>query len=213
MKTDEGLVRLLSHETLNGLLSGENNSTAGISEREGMRLAWLAQQIPTGGDIVEIGTHRGKSICWMGTACREAGNTTARVFGVDLWTKGRTFAHYSSAETWQIFTSQVAKMGLTGFIRPVMMSSMDAVAKRQKPIHLLFIDANHKYPFVREDYLAWSRFVAPGGWIAFHDYTVRFSGVVRVVDELVKPSGLWEEGRVDGRLWSARRLPNPQPIP
>jgi hypothetical protein len=129
------------------------------------------------------------------------------VFGVDLWTKGGSFAHYSSQETWRIFNEQVAKMGLKGFIRPRMMSSMEAAAKRAKPIHLLFIDANHKYPFVREDYEVWSKFVTPGGWIAFHDYTERFKGVMRVVDELVKPSGLWEEWRVDGRLWSGRRAP------
>ncbi len=37
-----------------------------------------------------------------------------------------------------------------------------------------------------------------------HDYSPKY-GVKRLIDEVILPSGLWEEARVDGRLWSARR--------
>lgn len=207
-KNNSRLIKLPEHTQLKALLSGDNNSTEGINEAEIKHLAWLATQIPNGGDIVEIGSHKGKSICCMAAACRSVANDTARIFAVDMWTlgKGKTFAHYSSEETFDTFKRQVAEMGLTERIRPVQMESIAASKKRSKPIHLLFIDASHKYKDVLADYQAWSKFVPVGGWIAFHDYTTRFPGVKQLIDETVIPSGLWEEASVHGRIWSARRV-------
>lgn len=204
----EQLLSLNKHEELNSLLSGDKNSTSGIKDIEVQHLAWLAAHIPKGGDIVEIGSHRGKSICIMGTACLETGNTTARLFAIDLWTKGfgKTFAHYSSQETWNIFQRQVAQMGLSDMVRPRMMSSLKAASKRQRSIHLLFIDGGHKYPDVSLDYQIWSPFIPHGGRIAFHDYDKKYKGVMKVIDEIVIPSGLWTNPHTYGRIWSATRV-------
>ncbi len=38
-----------------------------------------------------------------------------------------------------------------------------------KPIDLLFIDADHSYDAVKKDFEIWGKLVRPGGWIAFHD--------------------------------------------
>jgi hypothetical protein len=86
-----------------------------------------------------------------------------------------------------------------------MTSSLDAAKRRSKPIHLLFIDASHKYKDVLADYQAWHGFVAPGGVIAFHDYGGRFTGVTKTIDETVIPSGLWTDIQRYGRIWSAVR--------
>ena len=137
---DEQLLKLPEYDELVDLYSGYADSKAGISPIEIEHLSWLAYHVPAGGDIVEIGSHRGKSICAMGCACRLAGNN-ARLFAVDLWTKGKgTFEHYHSEETWILFQAQVEKMGLRESIRPVVSSSANAAKYRRKPIHLLFID-------------------------------------------------------------------------
>ncbi len=203
-----GLLRLAEHEQLNGLLSGDGNGTAGISEIEVMRLAYLGAHLPVGGDVVEIGSHRGKSICCIGAGVRHAGNDTARLFAVDLWTtgQGRTFEHYSSTETWEIFQRQLTEMGLAERVKAVVSPSVEASKRRKRPIHLLFIDASHKYKDVLADFRAWGKFVPAGGVIAFHDYTERFPGVQRVVDEEVIGSGAWGDFEQHDRLFTARRL-------
>jgi hypothetical protein len=197
---------LPNNDQLNQLLSGYNNTTAGISRVEVEHLSWLGAHLPTGGDYVEIGAHRGKSICCVGCGALHTGNTTARLFAIDLWTLGeKTFDHYRSQETWEIFQRQVKDCGLQDMVKPIMAYSVKASKKRSKPIHLLFIDASHKYKDVLADYEAWSPFVPTAGTIVFHDYKGRFPGVDKVIDEHVIPSGLWADYQRYGRIWSAVR--------
>jgi predicted O-methyltransferase YrrM len=203
-----GTQRLVTgnNKQLNALLSGSHDGQQGISPVEVEHLAWLGANMPNGGDVVEIGSHRGKSICCIASGIRHAGKT-ARIFCCDLWMegKGKTFDHYASKETWDIFNKQVNDCGFTGKIVPVKGDANQSAKKRSRPIHLLFIDAGHKYKDVVKDCWAWSKFVAPGGRIAFHDFGTRFPGVDQVVNEEVIASGLWEDYQVHGRIWSARR--------
>ena len=203
----EQLSILNKHDELNALLSGDRGSTTGINDIEVKHLSWLGLNIPIGGCIVEIGSHRGKSICVMASAAKEAGNNSAKIYAIDLWLKGigKTHPHYSSEETWKIFQNQVAQMGLSEIIRPLMTSSLKAASKRSNSIDLLFIDASHKYADVKADYRAWFKFVPIGGRIAFHDYKTRFQGVTKVIEEIVKASGLWTDYHTYGRIWSATR--------
>lgn len=201
------LLKTREYEQLCSLLSGDTNGKNGITDLEVQHLSWLGTQVPNNCDVVEIGSHRGKSICAIGCGVRHAGHM-ARLFAIDLWTKGKgkTFAHYSTDETWEIFNSQIASVDLTDMVHARMMSSKAAAAKRGRAIHLLFIDADHKYKSVLQDYQLWEGFIPMGGWIAFHDFGTRFKGVDRVVKEEVIPSGKWGEDGVFGRIWSAKRI-------
>lgn len=194
---------------LSEMLSGDQNGKGGLKDIEVQHLSWLGSQVPAGGDVVEIGSHRGKSISAIGCGVRDAGNLgKVRLFAIDLWMKGegKTFDHYASEETWKIFNSQIASVGLEDFIQTRMMASAKAVEKRSKPVHLLFIDADHKYKSVLQDYQLWSPFVPVGSWIAFHDFGTRFKGVDRVIKEEVIASKQWGDVSVYGRIWSAKRV-------
>ncbi len=59
-----------------------------------------------------------------------------------------------------------------------------------------FIDAGHGYEDVRQDIRAWSPKIRHGGILAGHDYTRRFKGVVKAVNEAF--SGKHER---KGDLW------------
>lgn len=202
------LLKVKEFKHLRILLSGDNNATNGITDLELQHLSWLASQVPTGGVIVEIGSHRGKSTCALGCGLRHANNLSAKIFAIDLWLKGqgKTFDHYSSAETWQIFQDQVAALGLVDLVHTRMMSSKEAASKRKRPIDLLWIDASHKYKDVLLDFTLWEKFVPVGGRIAFHDYGTRFPGVDKVIDEHVISSGNWDDVNIIDRIWSARRV-------
>ncbi len=202
----EQLLQVKEFEQLTQLLSGADNSTRGISDLEIQHLCWLAAQVPEGGSVVEIGSHRGKSTCALGCGLRAAGHLTAKIYAIDLWTlgKGRVFEHYSSQETWEIFNKQVTALGLSEIVNPRMMSSEEAASKRKRPVHLLFVDGGHKYQDVHEDYLLWNDFIPAGGRIAFHDFGTRFKGVDQTVQEAMATGG-WEEVHVYQRIWSAKR--------
>jgi hypothetical protein len=203
------LLQVPEYEQLCAMLSGDHNGKFGIIDIEVQHLSWLGAQVPEGGDVVEIGSHRGKSISAIGCGVRAAGNLgKVRMFAIDLWLKGegKTYDHYNSQETWKIFNEQIISVGLIDHVQPKMTSSAKAAEKRGKPIHLLFIDASHKYKDVLQDFQLWSRFIPVGGYVAFHDYGTRFKGVDKVIKEVVIPSGMWGEDAVYGRIWSAKRI-------
>lgn len=71
--------------------------------------------------------------------------------------------------------------------------SSEAVRNWNEPIDLLMIDGDHTESMVEKDWDDWSRFVAVGGLVAFHDarlfeggWTTPGYGPVRVVDRLFR---------------------------
>jgi hypothetical protein len=51
-------------------------------------------------------------------------------------------------------------------------------------LDFVYIDANHNYEFIKSDIAAWRPKVKPGGIIAGHDYSERFKGVIRAINEI-----------------------------
>jgi predicted O-methyltransferase YrrM len=203
----EQLLELYMQKEIDELETTGSEQRPGISDIEARHLQWLASQVPMGGAIVEIGSYRGKSTCAMGCACLLSGNHSVKIWAVDLWTLGGSKHHrYHTEETWKIFNEQVEKMGLKSIIKPVMMDSRAAAHRRRHPIDLLFIDGDHRYKGVRQDYLLWNPFIPKGGRIAFHDYNARFPGVTQMIDEILIPSGLWADFHTYDRIFSAVRL-------
>jgi hypothetical protein len=171
-----------------------------IPEAVGLKLADLAAKVPEHQAIVEIGSYKGKSTCYL-AAGSEAGGL-ASVFAVDPWdTPGNPGGRFGfdQAATHAAFQRQVVLMGYHLVISPLKGFSRD-VAKRwgqgRRPIGLLYIDGSHTEADVRADLSAWSPFLAAGAVVAFDDYrTERNPGVAKVVDPL-RAAGhwRWEEG-------------------
>lgn len=215
-KMEEKLLKTKDYIKLKGLLSGVNNSTKGISNIEIEHLSWLGANMPMDSVAVEIGSHRGKSACCIASGIVH-NNGNQIIHCVDIWEDGRgkTFDHYHSQETWEIFKRQVHDLGFDNIVVPHKStserashsySSWNSSGKQVPSIGLLFIDANHHEPFVEQDYMNWYRFIQPGGYVAFHDYGTRFPAVDRVVEEILKPSNLFEDYTVIGRIFSARKI-------
>lgn len=139
--------------------------TYSIYLSEGLSLAYLASKSKL---IVEIGSDRGRSACFMA-----AGNKEAIVYCVDTWDlrsaymdTGHGFKiNYQNPEYMEIFKIQTKPF--KDRIFPIKGFSVNIAAKWKKPIDLLFIDADHGKVF--EDYTAWYPHIISGGIIAFHD--------------------------------------------
>jgi predicted O-methyltransferase YrrM len=61
----------------------------------------------------------------------------------------------------------------------------------------VFIDADHSYEAVADDIACWRSKVRTGGWLGGHDYSPKFPGVIKAVDEAygydshVWPGDIW----------------------
>lgn len=171
-----------------------------ISPEVGERLASLAMRVPSEHAIVEIGSYRGKSTCYLAAGAR-TGNG-AHVFAIDPWdSKGNATGRFGFANpaTRYAFSAQVESMELGGSITPLRAFSAEIAPHWLKPIGLLYIDGSHTERDVARDWELWSPHLAPKCMVAFDDYrTERNPGVEAVVDVRLRklPGFTWAEGPV-----------------
>ncbi len=171
-----------------------------LTKNEGQRLAELAMAVPKEHAIVEVGSFKGKSACFLGMGSRMG--ESAPVYAVDLWDLNPD-PQYASPAIYRRWHEQIAQMNLKGFVTPIRYDSSIASEIFSDPIGVLFIDGDHDHESVARDFLAWSPKVVPGGIVAFHDYRkARFlEGVTKFVDEQVATSDQWSlEEAVDSLL-------------
>lgn len=107
------------------------------------------------GEIVEIGTFRGKS-------------TIAIAFGQQE-TGGRPIVTIDPVEHPDL-DDNLKLAGVDSFVVRITERSSTVAKRWTKPIELLWIDGDHSYIGVAIDLRSWCRFVMPGGLVALHDY-------------------------------------------
>jgi len=159
---------------------------------EGRRLAYLAQMVPAHLAIVELGSWKGKSTAWMALGSKLGHG--ARVYAVDHWKGSPEHQHMfwdPEASTRPEFLGNMKWFGVDDVVTPVTGKTAEVARTWRKDVGLLFIDANHSYESVRDDFLGWSPFVVAGGYLAFHDSGA--PGPRRVIEEIVLRSGQWVE--------------------
>lgn len=162
---------------------------------EGYMLMLYASDGPGEGAIVEIGSFMGKSTCWLARGAKDA--QREKVTAVDHFTGSPEHQVGADLEvpqlacegtTFDIFMDNLNRFELGDYVTPIKASSEEAAREWDQPIRLLFIDADHSYEGVKNDYELWAPHVVPGGIIAFHD-TVDWPGVARFFNELIASGG------------------------
>lgn len=113
--------------------------------------------------IVELGVFEGAT----SRRLREAMSQTGTLWCIDPFYPGRFGFSYGHSIT--VREVNRTRNGSVVFIRQL---SHEAIARWNGEIEMLFIDADHSYDAVRRDWLEWSPFVRPGGFIALHDSRV-----------------------------------------
>jgi predicted O-methyltransferase YrrM len=164
-----------------------------LEEMEGCALYAIAKFGPAKGAIVEIGSFKGKSTVWIAQGSKS--RNREKVYSIDPHTgsvenkPGHKFASHMPPEgtTKFVFLRNLKKYGVYDWVVPIIKKSEDAVKNWNKPIRFLFIDGDHRYKYVRNDFLEWSRYLVKGAIIAFHDYYV-WSGPTKVVNKYLRSS-------------------------
>lgn len=181
-----------------------------LTELEGAALYIAAKHCIGNGVIVEIGSFKGKSTTWLASASKKANR--GLVYAIDNHlgslehqAGGKYASHMPPEGTTEfVFRKNIRDAGLENWVKPIISTSLDALKSWSYPIKLLFIDADHAYQAVRDDFLSWEKYVVLGGLIVFHDVD-RWNGSSKILDG---PTKVVYEDAVQTGLYSTPIIVN-----
>lgn len=150
-----------------------------IPDDLGERLTYWASV--TTGPVVEIGSYKGKSTCYLAEGAR--GRT---VYAVDPWgLPGNTPGRFRFDLARQAFDVQTAAYPN---ITPIQGFSVDVAASWQVRVGLVYVDGSHHYDDVLADLEAWGPWC--DGPILCDDWrTPKNPGVERAVNQYCRTTG------------------------
>ena len=154
-----------------------------ITFEEARFLGHLVQLAPADRPIIEIGTLFGGST----TVLTLFKHQHTRLITVDgfLWNPYGLTERQHATLTREILSDAIAKHNVT--LMEMDKEEFYATYSGQAP-GLVFLDANHHYPSTKRD-IEWARSVGAHS-ICGHDYSPRFPGVMKAVDEAGGPARL-----------------------
>jgi len=147
-----------------------------IHPREGLLLYVLARRSAHLGDIVEIGGYKGRSTWYLAQGLRDAGSPH-KVISIDPHLDpGHRDAYHQTIREHGL--SDVVDSRI-GFSHSVAMELGD------QRVGMLWIDGDHGYESVKQDFDDWFPRLRPGGWYAMHDTVNTWYGPTRLARELL----------------------------
>src|SRR5208282_3373796 len=154
---------------------------------EGKFLYWLATQVPAGGQVVEVGSFKGKSSGFLAAGLTRGGNLAC----VDTWSND-AMPYDEPDDSMSEFLGNMSRY--RDCIDVCRGRSAEVAAGWSRPVDLLFIDGDHSYEGCSADLTSWLPYVRCGGWLAFHDSSV--DGVTGAIRDFYPRSMRYSERRV-----------------
>ncbi len=161
------------------LLDAARAAVGFMPDDEGLALHDAGREAAAHGPLLEIGTYCGKSAIYLGAAAREAGSVLYTVdhhrgseenqAGWDHHDERLVDPRSGRMDTLPFFRRTIEEAGLEDVVVAVIGQSPTVAAHWATPLGLVFVDGGHAFDVALADYEGWSRFVAPGGYLVFHD--------------------------------------------
>lgn len=165
--------------SIHELLAIIEHTEGWLSPHEQVALLHLPSMVDhLNGDIVEIGSYKGKSTIALALGSSLMSKKKRPIYAIDPFLD----YYYPS------FQFNINYHRLQYFIIPIKQFSTQAYDDCPKSIAALFIDGDHEYSSVKHDITHYVSRVVNGGLILFHDYTEQFPGVIKAVNELCNNS-------------------------
>jgi predicted O-methyltransferase YrrM len=142
-----------------------------MTDAQARRLWQGARRVGAGGQIVEIGSFRGRSTIVLASAAADG----ATVVAIDPHGGGDRGPNEITPDAQRgdadhgTFHANLARAGVDERVRHVRRPSGDALGQVTGAIDLLYIDGAHRYRFAKADIERWGDRVAPGGTMLIHD--------------------------------------------
>jgi predicted O-methyltransferase YrrM len=166
-----------------GLLRQVESVEGYLAPNEMRFLALLAACPTTEGDILEIGSFKGKSTIILAKAAALSGNSI--VNAVDPMTAPSETDPdlHGDASSFADFQKNIETHNVAGNIRFHQMFSHELAKTWDKPLRLLWIDGDHTYDGTKLDFDGFAPHLSDKGIVAIHDVLHEFEGGVRVFME------------------------------
>jgi predicted O-methyltransferase YrrM len=161
------------------LLTSARAAVGFMPDDEGLALYEAGCSAAVVGPLLEIGTYCGKSAIYLGAAAREGGTV---VYTVDHHRGSEEnqagWQHHDERlvdprtgrmDTLPFFRRTIEDAGLEDVVIAVVGASPTVAAHWATPLGLVFVDGGHAFDVALADYAGWSRHLAPGGLLVFHD--------------------------------------------
>lgn len=150
-----------------------------------------ATAVPYDQAIVELGSYRGKSTCYLATGSKES--NCARVYAIDAWSEEvsawrKAVLSELPSPLFDDFLSQISKADVEEIVTPIRsLTALAAEGYAGEPVALLYIDGDHHQEAALADFRAWRRHLTDDAVIIFDDYGVTKNiGVTEAVTILRK---------------------------
>jgi predicted O-methyltransferase YrrM len=150
-----------------------------MPDDEGRALYEAGREAAAVGPLLEIGTYCGKSAIYLGAAARERGSVVYTVdhhrgseenqAGWEHHDERLVDARTGRMDTLPFFRRTIEDAGLEDVVIAVIGASPTVASHWATPLGLVFVDGGHAFPVAVADYEGWSRHLAPGGLLVFHD--------------------------------------------
>jgi predicted O-methyltransferase YrrM len=164
----------------------------------------LGQMNHCNGVIVEIGSWQGKSTIALALGAAQAHRE--KIYAIDPHVVQPEEGYLE--DTRSAFVANIKRASVDGQVIPMIMTSKEAARDWRLPIRLLWIDGDHRYEAVKQDFLLWEPFVVDDGIIAMHD-TIRKKGPKKVLWENVFRSRRFQEIAIVDNITAARKVQKP----
>ncbi len=163
-----------------------------LSPREAIFLYLVAQENEVAGEVVEIGSWKGKSTVALGLGLMAGGK--AYIHAIDPHLGQIESGRKKEGSTLEILKTNLRCARVESKIKLLVTTSQKAAEKWHEPIRLLFIDGLHDWKNARRDFELWAPYVSEYGMIIFHDAYCGWEGVGKVVSEVLNSENVCEVG-------------------
>jgi predicted O-methyltransferase YrrM len=147
-----------------------------IHPREGLLLYVLARRAGQLGNVVEIGAYKGRSTWYLAQGLRDA-HSPYKVISIDPHLDPRQRdAYFETLHRHELMDWVDPRVGFAHQV---------AQSVAEEPVGLLWIDGDHSYRAVKEDFDDWFPRLCTDGWYAMHDTVNAWHGPTKLARELL----------------------------
>ncbi len=154
-----------------------------LTEREADFLALLAACPTAQGEVLEIGSFKGKSTIALARGAALAARPN--IVAVDPFTSPAITdpSLAGSQSCFDEFQANLRRADVNQYVEVHQQSSYELARCWDRRIRLLWIDGDHTYPATKRDLELFTPFLANGAIVALHDVLTTFAGPIRVFAE------------------------------
>jgi hypothetical protein len=160
---------------------------------------FLVSTCSTGGTFVECGAWLGKSSAYLADISEAK---QVNLYIVDSWkgSPNELYSDHKLARTNDVHALFITNMGTRKFKDIKALSHEASTQFNDESCDVVFIDMEHTYNAVKNDIELWLPKVKVGGYLAGHDYTKGWDGVIKAVDEKFR-----DKITIDTNCWIYRK--------